>query len=132
MGKRKPSIGRVQLEILQYVTEHQPVTVREVANYMAETAGKARTTILTLMEQLRQKRYLKRRKVDGLYRYSPTASSTDVVRRLVKEFVETTLSGSVSPFVAYLMEDADVSDAELVELKRLVRALDAQREEQRT
>ena len=32
--------------------------------------------------------------------------------------------------VAYLMEDADLSDAELAELKGLVRELDAQRKEQ--
>ena len=63
---------------------------------MAETTGKARTTILTLMEQLRQKKYLKRRKVGGLYRYSPTASSTDVVRGLVKDFVETCRDSGIS------------------------------------
>lgn len=130
MRKQKPGIGPAQLEVLKYVAEHQPVTVREVADHMAETAGKARTTILTLMEQLREKKYLKRRKVDGVYHYSATSSSTDVIRRLVKQFVENTLGGSVSPFVAYLAEEADLSAAELAELKQLVQALDSQQQEQ--
>ena len=43
--------------------------------------------------------------------------------------MEGALGGSLSPFVAYLAETTDVDDDVLEELRRLVRELDAQREE---
>ena len=43
--------------------------------------------------------------------------------------MEKTLSGSVSPFVAWLSERAEVSDDELAELESLVAQLQSQRKE---
>jgi predicted transcriptional regulator len=51
------------------------------------------------------------------------------MRHAVDSFVEKTLSGSVSPFVAYLSERAQVSDAELAELEALVAQLQSRRKE---
>jgi len=46
-----------------------------------------------------------------------------VLRRAVGQFVERSLAGSVSPFVAYLAERGTVSAGELRELERLVAKL---------
>ena len=46
--RRKGSIGRAQLEILRYVQDHHPVTVRQVAEHLAETRGLTRTTALNV------------------------------------------------------------------------------------
>jgi predicted transcriptional regulator len=124
---KRASLGQAEWEILRYVIEHHPVTVREVADHAAETSGQARTTILTVMERLRKKRYLTRRKLAGVYQYSPKVPSSDILQNFVKQFVETTLHGAMSPFFAYLSKSADVSDKELEELKRLVDDLENQR-----
>jgi BlaI family transcriptional regulator, penicillinase repressor len=55
-----------------------------------------------------------------VYRYSPCVSPSDVMRGLVRDFVERTLAGSVSPFVAYLAEAKELTEEELAELRRLV------------
>ena len=47
----------------------------------------------------------------------------------VATFVEKTLQGSVSPFVAWMAEKAEVSDDELAELEALVSKLQSQRRE---
>ena len=44
---RQP-IGDKELEVLQYVSDHAPVTVREVTEHYAKPRGLARTTILTV------------------------------------------------------------------------------------
>lgn len=124
---KRSNLGQAEWEILRYVSEHHPVTVREVADHAAETRGQARTTILTVMERLRKKRYLTRRKIDGVYQYSPKLPASDILQSFVKQFVETTLQGAMSPFFAYLSKTADVSDKELDELKRLVNELENQR-----
>src|SRR5688500_7033169 len=100
--KGSPNIGRAELEVLRYVAEHHPVSVREVAAHAAKTRGHVRTTVLNVMERLRKKGYLNRRKIDGIFRYAPSVPKSDLFRNLVRDFVEKTLGGSVSPFMAYL------------------------------
>jgi predicted transcriptional regulator len=121
------NLGQAEWEILRYVTDHHPVTVREVAEHAAETRGQARTTILTVMERLRKKRYLTRRKQGGVYQYSPRVPVSEILQGFVKQFVESTLHGAMSPFFAYMAKSGDVSDNELQELKKLVDDLENQR-----
>jgi predicted transcriptional regulator len=125
----KPSIGDQELSLLQYIAEHNNASVGEVAAGFGEPRGLARSTVLTMMERLRSKAYLHRRQVDGMYRYSPVARPGEVMRTAVGQFVEKTLSGSVSPFVAWMSERADVSESELAELEALVAQLQSRRKE---
>jgi predicted transcriptional regulator len=125
----KPSIGDQELALLQYIAEHNHASVGEVAAGFGEPRGLARSTVLTMMERLRRKSYLHRRQVDGMYRYSPAARLGEVMRTAVGQFVEKTLSGSVSPFVAWMSERTDVSESELAELEALVSQLQSRRKE---
>jgi predicted transcriptional regulator len=127
MADPKAALGSTEIEILRYVGDHHPISVGEVAKYMAQTSGQARTTVLTIMERLRRKGYLGRRRSEGVYRYSPKIPKDALLRGLVQNFVRTTLGGSVSPFVAFLSEKESVSDDELAALKRLVQDLERQR-----
>ncbi len=124
---RQPKLGQEEWGILRYVAEHAPATVREVADHVAQTKGLARTTVLTVMERLRAKRVLRRRKSGGVYRYSPRVPLPELAQGMVASFVETRLQGVISPFLAYLSDSANVSDEELSELKHLVRDLEQQR-----
>ena len=123
----RSGLGKAEWEILRYVIDHNPVTVREVADYAAETQGLARTTILTVMERLRKKRYLTRRKVGGVFQYSPKIPLTELLQGMIQQFVDHTLHGAMSPFFAYLSKSGDLSDKDLNELKQLVNDLENQR-----
>lgn len=122
--RREPQLGRSQLEILQYIHDHHPLTVRQVADHFTRYA---RTTVLTVMEKLREKGYLSRKKVGGVYQYSPKVPKTQVLQALAHDFVERALEGSLAPLIAYLTKKTNISDEELQELKELVRDLDARR-----
>ena len=125
----KPSIGDQELALLQYLAEHSNASVGEVAAGFGEPRGLARSTVLTMMERLRGKAYLRRKQVQGVNRYSPATGPGEVMRSAVGQFVEKTLSGSVSPFVAWMSERSDVSDSELAELEALVHQLQSRRKE---
>ncbi|MBB6368661.1 putative transcriptional regulator [Xanthomonas sacchari] len=126
---RRKSIGDQELALLQYIAEHGDASVGEVAAGFGEARGLARSTVLTMMGRLRAKAYLRRRQVQGVYRYAATSGQDDVVRSAVGSFVEKTLQGSVSPFVAWMSQRAEVSDTELAELEALVAKLQSQRRE---
>src|SRR5487761_1215846 len=97
----KPSIGDQELALLHYLAEHGGASVGEVASGFGEPRGLARSTVLTMMERLR-----------GMFRYSTATGPKEAMRSAVGSFVEKTLSGSVSPFVAWMSERAEVSDTE--------------------
>ncbi|HIE1460105.1 TPA: BlaI/MecI/CopY family transcriptional regulator [Stenotrophomonas maltophilia] len=126
---RGKTIGDQELALLQYIDEHAPASVGEVASGYGETRGLARSTVLTMMERLRAKGYLRRQQQDGVYRYQATRGPESVLQGAVAQFVDNTLQGSVSPFVAYLSQRQQVSDNELAELEALVAELQSRRHE---
>jgi predicted transcriptional regulator len=123
------TIGDQELALLRYVAEAGPATVGEVAESFGAPRGLARSTVLTVMERLRRKGRLRRRKVGGVYRYASPVPASEVLRGVVQSFVETTLGGSMSPFVTFLSEVEEVSDAELAELEQIVARLGEKRRE---
>lgn len=125
----RSTIGDQELALLRHLAKHQPASVGEIATSFGEVHGLARSTVLTMMERLRAKGYLKRRQAQGVYRYSTTTGPGEATRNAVGQFVEKTLSGSVSPFVAWMAERGEVSDDELSELQALVAQLETTRRE---
>ncbi len=126
MGK-KPVVGAQELALLRYVAQHGPLTVGEAAERFGEPRELARSTVLTMMERLREKGHLNRKRVDGVFQYASPLPHDALMADVVGEFVETALDGSVTPFVAYLADNAEVSDAELAQLEELVARLQSKR-----
>ncbi|HLK56332.1 MAG TPA: BlaI/MecI/CopY family transcriptional regulator [Chthonomonadaceae bacterium] len=123
-------LGELELEVLRYIAERRALTVGEVTEGFGVPRHLARTTVQTVMERLWKKGYLVREQQPGVYRYSAQEAQESVLRGLVHDFVEKTLAGSLSPFVAYLSETQEVSPQEFEELQKLVARLEAQRKEQ--
>ena len=126
----KKTVGDQELALLQYIDEAGPSTVGEVAAAFGEPRGLARSTVLTMMERLRAKSFLERNQAGGgAFRYAPTTQQDEVVHSAIGSFVEKTLQGSVSPFVAWMSERKDISADELAELEALVANLQSKRKE---
>lgn len=116
-------LGDQEQQVLGYIAVRAPITVGEVARSFHESHRLARTTIATVMERLRRKGYLKRAKADGVYHYSPSMPRARLMRTLVRDFADRVFGGSAQPFVAYLAEDAELTEAEREQLEELVRDL---------
>lgn len=112
-----------ELELLLYVARHGPLTAAAVWEGFGAPRNLARTTVLTVLERLRRKGHLGRRRQSGVFVYRALEGHVETLRRSVGQFVERALGGSISPFAAYLTGRRDVSDEELSELRRAVQAL---------
>jgi BlaI family transcriptional regulator, penicillinase repressor len=134
---QRRGIGQAELEILNYIHDHHPVTVRQVADHVAATKGHTRTTVLNVMTRLVNKGYLTRRRtpggaeVRGVYAYAPRVPKADLLRTLVGDFVSRALGGSLSPFVAYLAQDARLTESDVADLRRLLSELESRPAESR-
>jgi len=122
------TIGEQELALLRHVADCGGATVGEVADGFGKERTLARSTVLTMMERLRRKGYLTRELVDGVFRYRARTSSSELLRQAVGRFVEKSLGGSVTPFVAYLSETGKLSQSEFEELEELVSKLQSERE----
>ena len=123
MTRRRKPITRAELELLKQVGQG-PVSVRELTQRVEEVSGHARTTVLTMVERLRRKGYLTRKKINGVNRYSPRFSWQEVLRNTVSDFIQGFLGGSASPFLAYLAESPGLTDAEADKLRQVLRTVE--------
>ena len=129
MGRRPGTggLGEQETELLRFVAEQESaLTVREAAAGWGEPRALARTTVLTMLERLREKGHLVREKaVEGSWAYKPALPRAELLSGLVHSFVERTLGGSVSPFVSYLTEGgAALTADERARLKALLETLE--------
>jgi predicted transcriptional regulator len=122
-SQRRRSIGDQELALLRYVGDRGRATVAQAVDGFGTPRGLARSTVLTMMERLRKKGHLTRRRVEGVYQYVPRTEPRTAVRHAVEAFVDRTLGGSIAPFVAYLADREQVSDEELAELETLLARL---------
>jgi predicted transcriptional regulator len=125
----KRTLGDEELKLLRFVAEHGPLSVGEVADQFGASEGLARSTVLTMMERLRKKRYLKRRRDGGVFRYVSPLPYAELLKGIVQTFVDTALAGSLSPFVAYLAGSSKLSRDEVAQLERLAARLEEREKE---
>ena len=114
------TLGDQELELLKFIEQHEPISVREMADQYGAEVGLARTTILTMMERLRKKSFLQRSRRGAVYMYRTVQENEVVLKQLVGDFIKRTLGGNLSPFVAYLSDKSELSDDEVRLLRDLL------------
>ena len=120
MSKNKKLIGELELEVLKVVWTLQPCTVSQIVKSMKKRREYARTTILTIMQRLEGKKFVKRRKQDGVFHYKTTENLSDVLTGLTRQFVDTMLGGSPLPFVTYFAESKKLTKKQVETLQAIV------------
>ena len=128
---RLKSIGDQELALLQFIGERAPVTVAGAVEGFGHPRGLARSTVLTMVDRLRRKGRPEPPLIGGVFHYEPKTHHTAAVRNAIALFVDRTLGGSISPFVASLGEREQVSDAELAQLERVLETLQRERRKKR-
>ena len=131
MEQEKPNLGEHELEVLRFIDKHGPVAARDVVDAVGPERGLARTTVLTVVERLRKKGYLKRkRNREGVFVYTSSEPQAELMQDLVRQFVEKMLGGAVSPVVAYLASVKRLPEEDLAEMQKLVDELKAVQHEE--
>jgi BlaI family penicillinase repressor len=125
MPRLRHNLGSLERLILEHVADKGPTLARDITAHFEKNTGRARTTVLTVMERLTQKGYLKREKLGGLLRYTCTISRADLMRQIVGTFVDDVLHGHVAPFVAFLTKSRKLTVDEVRKLERLLKRLES-------
>ena len=121
MPSRKPVLTVQELEIMKIVWRSGASTVRGVYEDLLERRKIAYTTVMTMMNILEQKGYLKKTQKDRAYVYQATRPQKQVIRGMVREFVDRVFNGSAEPLLLHLVEDRRLSENDLDEIRRMMR-----------
>jgi BlaI family penicillinase repressor len=81
----------------------------------------AYTTVMTMMNILEVKGYLKKEKTDRAYRYRPARPERVVISAMVREFVNRVFDGASRPLLLHLVKDARLTEKDRDELLRLIK-----------
>jgi BlaI family transcriptional regulator, penicillinase repressor len=115
--------GRLEYSVMVEVWELGEATAREVHARVGEPKGLAYTTIAKVLERLRVKGLLSRRRLRRAFRYRPKFSRDRVERARARMSLRTLLGSDPVPAMATLVEAVESLDPALLdELSRLVAA----------
>ncbi len=106
---------------MKIVWAREVATVRDVYEALLERRKIAYTTVMTMMKILEQKKYLRKNQEDRAYVYRPAKPKNQVIKGMVREFVNRVFNGSAEPLLVHLIEDRKLSEKDLEEISRMIR-----------
>ena len=121
MRNKSRTLTEQELEIMKVVWEHQNATVRDVYEALLRRRKISYTTVMTMMNILEEKGYLKKRAGDKAYVYRPAQAKARVIRAMVQEFVARVFNGSAEPLMVQLVRDRSLSPEELEKIARVIK-----------
>ena len=120
MRPKSKTLTAHELEIMKIVWSRDEVTVRDVYKELLERRSIAYTTVMSEMKTLEQKGYLKTKQHERAYLYRPAQPKNQVIKAMVREFLERVFNGSAQPLVAHLVEDDHLTESDLREISRMM------------
>jgi BlaI family transcriptional regulator, penicillinase repressor len=121
MRPKSSTLTAHELELMKIVWRHDDgVTVRDVYEELRAQRPVAYTTVLTSLKTLEQKGHLKATQQDRAHLYRPSRPRQQVIKEMVRDFVDRVFNGSGQPLVVHMLEDDQLSEAELREITRML------------
>jgi predicted transcriptional regulator len=94
--------------------------VREVLESLPTLPRPAYTTVLTMMRLMHEKDYLDRREQGRAHVYQACLREQRTKRHLLRGLVDGAFQGSAAAVMVRLLEDENLSSAELARLRKLI------------
>src|SRR5258708_38134298 len=115
-----PQLSETHLEIMNLVWRAGEATVGEIWKALASRRKVARNTVLTLMERLETKGWLRRR-IDGhVYRYSAAVGREATLGKIVGRLVDTAFDGSAEGLLMALLDERGVTSTEAERIRAMI------------
>jgi predicted transcriptional regulator len=122
MAGKKPSVisGR-EFAILKLLWEHGPLTVREIRGRLADDEDVPYTTVLSLVQLMERKGYLRHQAEGKTYRYLPRVKRRTMTRQLLRDFIGRFFDGSPEALVMGLAESSVIDIETWEQLQQEIR-----------
>ncbi len=130
MPKAVPRPSDLELQILGVLWQRGPSTARQVLDAMPDGKKRAYTSVLSVMQVMQQKGLLalapKKRKLANVYRAA--FSRKAVLGPVMRSLVQRVFAGRPAQAVQQLLNESDITDEELNEIRQLLDDMEARRD----
>lgn len=120
-------LGELESEVMDLLWRSEPMAVKEVAERLARS--RAYNTVQTTLDRLYRKGMLRRDKQSHAFVYEPRISAAEYHGEILSNVVAELLPKNSEPVLSRFVDMA--GDADLENLERLEKLIQAKREKQR-
>lgn len=111
----------LELQILKILWRTSPLLAREVQSALKEDGRSlAKTSVITTLNTMFQKKYLTRKKQGNTYLFSPRITEEQVAGRVLDDVVDRVFDGSTAAVMLSLFDVRKIDKDELQELRTLI------------
>lgn len=118
----------LQLDLLRTLWASGEATVTEVTEALRDTRALAPTTVATLLSRLERKGVVSHRTEGRTYIYRAEISERDV-RKTMLSRITSMFEGDVAALMSQLLDEREISAAEIARVRKLLQEREAQLEE---
>ncbi len=120
-GGPLPELSRLEQEIMRVVWQLGECSSAEVIDAYTRERALAKTTIRTVLSNLRKKGYVELvPTVARGHRLRPAVKREQVARRSLRTLVANLFNGSPRHAIAYLLNESEIAAADLDEIRRMI------------
>ncbi len=117
--EKRQALSDAELEVMKILWDRGSGTVRDVQMKLGKRKRLAFNTVMTFLVRMYNKGYVSRKKVGGLYVYSPKVSKAKILKEAASRVINKVFDGSLDPLVAYIAESRKLSPERIQQLKEL-------------
>ncbi len=122
-GRKSSVINGREFAVLKLVWEHGPLTVRQIREHLTTDEEIPYTSVLTLLQLMEQKGFLRHKREGKTYRYSARKTRQTMTRTLLRDFIARFFDGSPEALVLGLAESSAIEPEVWEELQAELRKL---------
>jgi BlaI family penicillinase repressor len=117
---RIESLGPLQRAVMEVLWNDEEATVHGVLAQLSESKPLAYTSVLSCLQKLEKLGWVTHRAEERAYYYRPVRSRTEVGGRSLMHLLHGVFGGDTSQLFQQLLENDQLTAADLAELQRLI------------
>lgn len=118
---RQPGLTENEFEVMQVLWAQAPLRISDILDCLQRSPKPAYTSLLTLVQTMEKKGYVKHQKKGKAYAYLPVLQQKKFLISEVKRIAKRLFGGSPGKLVLNLVENEQLSEAEVTALKQLLK-----------
>lgn len=125
--KKSSTLTDSEMRLMRIVWDREPCTVNEVVEQLPSVEPLAYSTVLTTMRILEEKGYITHKKSGRAFVYSSISDPQEVRTNALQHVVDKFFNNSRAMLLANVIEDGDLSQKELNDIKKLLESHSAKK-----
>ncbi|MFC4802055.1 BlaI/MecI/CopY family transcriptional regulator [Neobacillus sp. GCM10023253] len=118
--KQIPQISEAEYEVMKVIWNYEPISTPEVVDKLSNKSDWKPNTIHTMLARLVKKKALHARKDGRVFVYTSLVEEKEYVGQKSKSFLQQFFGGTLNSMVLNLIENDEISNEEISELKKIL------------